>query len=703
MTPPTMAPLSVNDADLAASWTTFFDRYSAGIIDQTYQAFPEKRSVVLDFRELDQRAPDIAEALLVRPTAALRIGESLLSQFDTGIDVLGKGRPHLGLQLRGLPDYFWKTPNQLSSEHLGRLVAVESLVVGVEKSEEVVERAVWQCKACTATVALEQTDEFRSHPQHCDICNKPTSWTFLPDQSTWHPAQTVYLGEPPERGMASTGAPLMARLEKEDLIWPTEERLDYSMRPGDRVVAFGILRPVVKRRHGKDSTSHAHRLDVVGFEHVSHDRLDVDLSPEDEERFRQLSTSIDWPERVAASIAPQLHGLHTEKLAILLSAIGGIDDSKKNKRGRVHVLLAGDPSTGKTDLLRWMKRVVPRIEYSDGSTATTVGLTAGKQQSEATGHWMMVPGQLVRAHRGVAVIDELAKLVGRSGPDGQSDAQVLNTCMQSGCVEVTGIIHGTLPADCTVWAAMNPPGLGRIDPFDSILGQLGLHDSLRTRFHVILIVRDVPRQEDDRAKARKILGLEEPGEACLSEGDLAKIVYLAQNASPGKQRRPEWDSEAHERIIAFWEDARSNSEDVAPAATRHLTALRVLAEASARLRFADVVDLVDADLAIQVIRTSFESVGVLDKKGDFDFDAFEIGTSKKTVENMRLVKQLVKDIIAERKKEGYSPWAPEDMVLQEAATHALDHDTIAACLAAMIRDRTLYHKGGHGTYAPLRD
>jgi DNA helicase MCM9 len=49
------------------------------------------------------------------------------------------------------------------------------------------------------------------------------------------------------------------------------------------------------------------------------------------------------------SVCPQLYGLFTVKLALLLMLIGGlerVDENGTRIRGQVHMLLVGDPGTG---------------------------------------------------------------------------------------------------------------------------------------------------------------------------------------------------------------------------------------------------------------------------------------------------------------------------------------------------------------------
>lgn len=57
--------------------------------------------------------------------------------------------------------------------------------------------------------------------------------------------------------------------------------------------------------------------------------------------------------KILASICPQIYGLFLVKLAVALTLIGGCprrDDSGAHIRGEVHMLLIGDPGTGKSQV-----------------------------------------------------------------------------------------------------------------------------------------------------------------------------------------------------------------------------------------------------------------------------------------------------------------------------------------------------------------
>lgn len=57
--------------------------------------------------------------------------------------------------------------------------------------------------------------------------------------------------------------------------------------------------------------------------------------------------------KILASICPQIYGLFLVKLAVALTLIGGCprqDDAGAHIRGECHMLLIGDPGTGKSQV-----------------------------------------------------------------------------------------------------------------------------------------------------------------------------------------------------------------------------------------------------------------------------------------------------------------------------------------------------------------
>jgi DNA replication licensing factor MCM7 len=105
-------------------------------------------------------------------------------------------------------------------------------------------------------------------------------------------------------------------------------------------------------------------------------------------------------ERMAQSIAPQIHGLVDVKKAILLMMVGGSSINRANGinvRGAINICLMGDPGVAKSQLLKWVTRIAPRAVYTTGKGSSGVGLTAAVVQDPVTGANVLEAGAIVLA------------------------------------------------------------------------------------------------------------------------------------------------------------------------------------------------------------------------------------------------------------------------------------------------------------------
>lgn len=82
---------------------------------------------------------------------------------------------------------------------------------------------------------------------------------------------------------------------------------------------------------------------------------------------------------MANSIAPAIYGHDDIKLAIACLLFGGtsklLPDGMK-LRGDINVLLIGDPSTAKSQLLKFVERASDICVYTSGKGSSAAGLTA---------------------------------------------------------------------------------------------------------------------------------------------------------------------------------------------------------------------------------------------------------------------------------------------------------------------------------------
>ncbi|RMF06094.1 hypothetical protein D6764_03110 [Candidatus Woesearchaeota archaeon] len=277
-------------------------------------------------------------------------------------------------------------------------------------------------------------------------------------------------------------------------------------------------------------------------------------------------------------IAPNIVGLDTEKEAVLLQLFA---------REGVHILLLGDPGTGKTDILMSAAKLHPKSVFGLGSGTSGVGLGASVKGKKK------IAGLLPQADGGICCIDELNLMK-------QSDRAALYNAMEKGFVTYDkGDQHFTMKARVRVLASANPKGDKFAGKFvDTLKKQLPFDSALLTRFHLVFMIRK-PDMRGFVEITRKIVRNDSKK---LRDEDAEFIKeYVAYAEKVDVQFPKKFEKEVINFVKEIKKDEKRYLIEISP---RLVVGFMRMAKASARLHLRDKVEKEDIEHVKDIVRTS---------------------------------------------------------------------------------------------------
>jgi DNA replication licensing factor MCM3 len=657
----------------------------------------EVKEIPFDLDKMREVSPELAEQCLNNPLTMIPWIQEEFMEYVKRLKEGGSVRQeddsleNFHLKFEGNFGKNTITPRGLRSHSVNKLVKVKGIVVSVSNVKPRLIRSVHYCEADNTDMVKEYHDTYQIVQDSETIFqnnviptkkNEKDVLTMEWGLCEYKDIQRIQMQEMPENvppGMLSRSIEIVL-----------SNHLVDSIKPGDRVEVVGVLKT---RAVGKSFAVGVFRsfLLATGVYHLK-SVLGLNLSYKDADNAKKLALKENLYEILSRSIAPGIEGHDYVKQGVLTLLVGGLEkklDNGTKIRGDINVLLIGDPSTAKSQFLRKVLHFAPLAFNTTGRGSSGVGLTASVGVDKDSGDRQLEAGAMVLADKGVLCIDEFDKM-------DVIDRVAMHEVMEQQTVTISKAgIHVSLNARCSVLAAANPIYgeylINRPPNYN-----IGMPDSLLSRFDLIFLVLDMKNPDMDRKIAKKVTANHaykgEDGQeknlyskvndmSGIIEQDIyntnvkqtsemyqkfyrngfsdtaeEKNYYLSQDflkkyIGLAKSKKPQLTEAARNYISDIWTELRSIDDDlttemktrrIMQCTVRSIESMIRIATSFAKLRLSDKIEIKDCGRALELFMYCFYQIKIRSNEIPDEFVEF-VDKIRVTIPNFQI------DIVKKRK------------------------------------------------------
>lgn len=601
------------------------------------------QTLQVDFDDLIAFDNDLAYQYLNTPNGILTAPNKALSAVVTE-QCHPINEKEYFLRFYNLPKTHTTKVKDITEIQIHKMTQITGVITLASYRDFYMKEAMYACERCGEYVTIMSDNYFTAKkPIKCPnpACGRNGPFKLVDEYCKSILIQTLKVNDFPE-DMKNGEMP-------EDFDCIVEGDLVGKALPGNKVEVVGVV-ALKQTSIGKGEAKspiftkylRGMNIRVIGVEEELSNITDEEI-----EEIQKISETQNLKQLLINSFCPTITERDYAKYALLLQAFGRpqtIFEDGTKLRGDSHILLIGDPGTGKSQLIQFATKLSVRGIFATGKGVTGAGLTGSAVQLSDR-RWTIQPGVLSLADGGIAGIDEFTRME-------LGDRDAIHTALeQQEIPQHKAGLKVTLQARCAVCATANPIH-DRFDSHKSFPEQFNLPSTILGRFDLIFCFID--DKKHDAKIAKHVTNVHAKGSKVLkSNGEIPVEMMRKYITYARKNIFPKYDDDVLVKIQDWYIKTRSQGGGDKPttATTRQLEAILRLVYANARMRLSDKIEERDYEDVIKLYEEA-RKIMIDPETNQFDVDMIETGRPKSQQDKMVIIMNIISQKDKQNNNEG---------------------------------------------------